>query len=108
VQSTLAALDDHLSRSDPYAVVRLLLFQHGADSPGIAHPDDWAATIENHGARPDFMGLDIDRFPHDFGFLGRYGPRLARLPQARRRWSPLAVDQALAGLSTAGLAVTGL
>ena len=108
VQSTLAALDDHLSRSDPYAVVRLLLFQHGADSPGIAHPDDWATTIEKHGARPDFLGLDIDRFPHDFGFLGRYGPRLARLPHARRLWSPLAVDQALAGLRAAGLSVDGL
>ena len=108
VQSALASLKDHLSRSDPYAVVRLLLFQHGADSPGIAHPDDWAATIEKHGARPDFLGLDIDRFPHDFGFLGRYGPRLARLPHARRLWSPLPVDQALAGLQSSGLAVSGL
>jgi hypothetical protein len=108
VQSTLAALDDHLSRSDPYAVVRLMLFQHGADSPGIARPEDWAATIERHGARPDFLSLDLDRFPHDFGFLGRYGPALARLPHARRPLSLLPVDQALAGLQSSGLAVSGL
>ena len=107
VQSVRAALEDHLARSDPYAVVRLMLFQHGADSPGIAHPDDWAATIEKHGARPDFMGLDIDRFPHDFGFLGRYGPRLARLPRAHRLWSPLDVNTALTGLAIAGLEVRG-
>ena len=77
VQSALAALEDHLARSDPYAVVRLLLFQHGADSPGIARPEDWTATIEKYGARADFLGLDTDKFPHDIGFLGRYGPRLA-------------------------------
>jgi hypothetical protein len=105
VQSARAALDDHLSRSDPYAVVRLLLFQHGADSPGIATPADWVATIEKYGASPDFLSLDIDKFPHDFGFLGRYGPRLARLPRARRLWSPLDVNTALTGLAAAGLEV---
>jgi len=105
VQSALAALDDHLARSDPYAVVRLLLFQHGADSPGIARPEDWAATITAYGARPDFLSLDSTKFPHDFGFLGRYGPALARLPHARRPWTPLPVDTALAGLRAAGLEV---
>ena len=107
VQSALAALEDHLARSDPYAVVRLLLFQHGVDSPGIARPQDWAAAIARYGARADFLGLDTNKFPHDIGFLGRYGPRLARLPRARRLWSPLEVDPALAGLASAGLAVSG-
>ena len=105
VQSALDALDDHLARSDPYAVVRLLLFQHGANSPGIARPEDWAATIQEHGARPDFLSLDTAKFPHDFGFLGRYGRALARLPRARRLWTPLDVDTALAGLRRAGLEV---
>jgi hypothetical protein len=107
VQSSLAALDDHLSRSDPYAVVRLMLFQHGADSPGIATPEDWTAVIEKHGARSDFLSLNTRKFPHDFGFLARYGSALARLPHARRLWSPLPVDTALAGLRAAGLEVDG-
>lgn len=105
VQSARAALEDHLARSDPYAVVRLLLFQHGADSPGIATPADWTATIERYGARADFLGLDTAKFPHDIGFLGRYGSRLARLPRARRLWSPLDVNTALSGLAAAGLEV---
>jgi hypothetical protein len=105
VQSARAALEDHLARSDPYAVVRLLLFQHGADSAGIATPADWTATIAKYGARADFLGLDAARFPHDIGFLGRYGPRLARLPRARRLWSPLAVNTALTGLAAEGLDV---
>ena len=107
VQPALAALEDHLARSDPYAVVRLLLFQHGADSPGIATPADWTAVIEKHGARADFLGLDTDKFPHDIGFLGRYGPRLATLPRARHLWSPLDVNTALTGLAAAGLKTAG-
>jgi hypothetical protein len=82
-----------------------MLFQHGADSPGIATPQDWTAVIEKHGARPDFLSLDLDKFPHDFGFLGRYGQRLARLPHARRLWAPLGVGEALSGLRAAGLQV---
>ena len=59
------ALNDHLAHSDPYRVVRLLLFQHGADPTGIARPEDWARTITAHGATPDFLGMDPARFPHD-------------------------------------------
>ena len=88
-------------------MVRLLLFQHGADSPGIARPADWTAVIEKYGARADFLGLDTDKFPHDIGFLGRYGPRLATLPHARRLWSPLDVNTALTGLAAAGLKTAG-
>ena len=107
VQPARRALEDHLARSDPYAVVRLLLFQHGANSQGIARPEDWARTISRFGARADFLGLDIDRFPHDIGFLGRYGPALNRLPRARALWPALDVDEALRGLAGAGLDVTG-
>jgi hypothetical protein len=105
VQPALAALEDHLSRSDPYAVVRLLLFQHGTDSRGIARPADWARVITAHGARPDFLGLDTKKFPHDIGFLGRYGPALDRLDRARRLWSALPLADALTGLAAAGLSV---
>jgi len=105
VQPALAALEDHLARSDPYAVVRLLLFQHGTDSTGIARPADWAEVITAHGARPDFLGLDTTKFPHDIGFLGRYGPALDRLERARYLWSALPMDDALAGLDAAGLSV---
>jgi hypothetical protein len=106
VQPARQALEDHLARSDPYAVVRLLLFQHGSDSQGIARPEDWARTVQKYGARADFLGLDTDKFPHDIGFLGRYGPTLKQLPHVRRLWSPFDVDEALRGLAGAGLDVT--
>ena len=103
VRAALAGLDDHLDRSEPYREVAVIPFQHGADSAGIATPEDWATVIRSHGARPSFPGLRLREFPHDIGYLGRYGTALRRLPAARSPWRPYPVERALAGLRTAGL-----
>jgi hypothetical protein len=103
VQPALAGLDDHLARSEPYREVAVVPFQHGAESAGIATPEDWAAVIRSHGAQPSFPGLRLRDFPHDIGYLGRYGTALGRLPGARFPWRPYPVEQALSGLRAAGM-----
>lgn len=89
VQPALRALDDHLARSDPYRTVDVLLFQHGADSEGIATPDQWEAVVRRHGAEPRFPALDRRKFPHDIAVNARYDHALRALPRARRHWSPM-------------------
>ena len=106
VQPALDALTDHLAAVEPYREAFLMPFQHGADSPGIATPDDWAAVLHRHGVIPHFLRHRPDQFPHDIGFLGRYGPALAALSPARRPWTPLPIDQLLHGLAAAGLPAT--
>ncbi|MBW0101294.1 hypothetical protein I4I78_02470, partial [Pseudonocardia sp. KRD-291] len=91
VQPALRALDDHLARAEPYRTVDLLLFQHGADSEGIATPDEWEAVVRRHGARARFPALDRRRFPHDIAVNARYDRALRELPLARRPWTPMAV-----------------
>ncbi|GAB3749733.1 hypothetical protein [Microlunatus parietis] len=98
VRSALVALDDHLARSDPYREIAVLPFQHGVWSAGIATPEDWARVGHAHGAEVTFPGLRRSAFPHDIGYLGRYGDALRRLPPAKEPWRPLPVPQALAGL----------
>ena len=105
VQPALEALEEHLQRSAPYDEVAIMLFQHGAESPGIAPPDAWADVVRRHGARPQFPGLRTDRFPHDVGFLGRYTTAFDHFPPARQPWSRLDLAQATAGLAAAGLAI---
>jgi hypothetical protein len=105
VQPALRALDEHLAAADPYRHVDVLLFQHGVRSAGIASPQEWVATVRRHGAQPRLVGLDPRRSPHDIGALGRYGPVLAALPPARKPWTPLTPDAALAGLRSCGLRV---
>ncbi len=103
VQPALHAFDAYLSRAQPYRNVGVMLFEHGVDSAGIARPQEWLAAARRHGARAHLVGVDPRRFPHDIGALGRYGGDLAKLPGARRPWSPLPVQDAVAGLSAAGL-----
>ena len=83
----------------------MLLFQHGVRSAGIVSQQEWVATVRRHGAQPRLVGLDPRRFPHDIGALGRYGPALAAVPPARKPWTPLTPDAALAGLRSCGLRV---
>lgn len=105
VDSALTALDSHLARVSRYREVAVLIFQHGARSPGYAAPEAWRRVVERHGAEFRLVAVDERRSPHDIGSLGRYGPELQRWSDEPTGWSPLAVDVALSGLAAAGLDV---
>ena len=106
VQPALHSLDAYLGEAEPYADVNMFLFEHGAESPGIATPEQFATVVRRHGAAVHFDGLDRERFPHDIGTLGRYGKAFDQLPRASQPWSPMPVEETLQGLATAGLRVT--
>ncbi len=95
VRPAVRALADHLERSRPYREVYLLMFQHGADSPGVASPDDLVDAVRRSGATPRLIAVDPRRSPHDIGSLGRYGPQLDELPRARRPWAPMSWQTAV-------------
>jgi len=105
VQPALQALEEYLDKAEPYRDVNVFLFEHGTESPGIATPEEFGAVVRRHGAAVHFDGLDLQRFPHDIGTLGRYGQVFDQLPRARHPWSPLPVEDALRGLAAAGLSV---
>jgi hypothetical protein len=105
VQPALEALDDYLDNAEPYSDVNVFLFEHGRLAwncgPGGLRRGNPSARCEAH-----FDGLDLKRFPHDIGTLARYGRVFDQLPRARNPWSPLPVEEALSGLTAAGLYVT--
>jgi hypothetical protein len=106
VQPALQSLDAYLTKAEPYAEANVFLFEHGAESPGIATPEQFAAVLRRHGIAGHFQGLDRERFPHDIGTLGRYGKVFDQLPRAEQPWSPLSVEEALRGIAATGLSVT--
>jgi len=63
-------------------------------------------VLRRHGIAGHFQGLDLERFPHDIGTLGRYDKVFDQLPRAKQPWSPLSVEEALRGLAATGLSVT--
>jgi hypothetical protein len=105
VEPAAEALDTYLGECEPYREVHLLMFQHGADSPGRAGVAVWRRVIESHGAHLRLVALDERKDPHDIGSLGRYGPALDRLADEPSAWTPLGVAAALEGLRQQGLRV---
>ena len=106
VQPALQSLDAYLTEAEPHAEANVFLFEHGAESPGIATPEQFAEVLRRHGIAGHFRGLDRERFPHDIGTLGRYEKVFDQLPRAEQSWSPLSVEEALRGLAATGLSVT--
>lgn len=98
VQPALDGLNDFLEQSPPFTDVDVMLFQHGVMSAGIARPDAWDKVIRAHGARPHFPGLVRSKFPHDIGYLGRYGRALSTLPSAEKPWQPLPPQRGMQSL----------
>ena len=56
VQPALQSLDAYLTEAEPYAEANVFLFEHGAESPGIATPEQFAAVLRRHGIAANFQG----------------------------------------------------
>jgi hypothetical protein len=100
VESAARDLADYLA-STSYDDVDVLLFNHGARSRGLADARTWQRIAERARRRGRLLGVDPRAFPADFAVFARYTSALRSLPDAGLPWSPLAVEDALAGLSGA-------
>jgi hypothetical protein len=85
----------HLQNSDPYREVNVLLFQHGADSPGVAYPNDFEVVVRESGADPRMIALRVNKSPRDIGSMGRYNSVLAKEPSANLPFRALDGDDAI-------------
>jgi hypothetical protein len=107
VQSAARALCDYLA-STSYDDVDVMLFNHGVESRGLADARTWQRIAERARRRGRLLGVDPRAFPADFAVFARYTSALRSLPDGGLPWSPLTVEDALAGLrGTEGLSVVG-
>jgi hypothetical protein len=63
VQPALHSVDAYLGEAEPYADVNMFLFEHGAESPGIATPEQFATVVRRHGAAVHLTGWTENAFP---------------------------------------------
>jgi hypothetical protein len=75
--------------------VDVLLFQHGAESPGVAYPADFERVIHDAGGEPRMIAFRPEKSPRDIGAMGRYNSVLAREPSANLAFRPLEVGTVL-------------
>lgn len=79
--------------SDPYEELYLTLFSHGVDSTGIADADRWRSVLARADRRGEFLGVDPQEFPIDFGSYVRYNTEFSKTISARRPLlDPLSLD----------------
>ena len=82
-----------------YDHIDVLLFNHGAESVGLADTGTWQQLADRASERGRLLALDTAAFPSDFSTFARYAGALRKLPESSRPWAPMPVDEALAGLA---------
>jgi len=82
-----------------YDDIDVMLFNHGTESVVLAAPLCWQQLADRARRRGRLVALARGPSPR-FSTFARYTKELRKLPQTSRSWSPLPVDEALAGLAT--------
>ncbi|MFI2200409.1 hypothetical protein ACH47Z_06410 [Streptomyces sp. NPDC020192] len=95
-----AGLEEYLDGTEPYDEIRVLLFNHGTESIGLARAEDWRRTAARARKIGVLTGVDAAACPRDFASLVRSHQALSRI---RTRW-PLPLPQ---GVDAAVEALTG-
>ena len=108
VEPSVERLEAYLDGTDPYDEIRVMLFSHGTEGIGLARPDRWRGVLRRARRLGDFLGVDEDAFPRDFGALARYHPAVKSLPQRHPLPDPLTLDDldAFVASSPGGYAVS--
>jgi hypothetical protein len=83
MQPSLDWLHRYLDDSPSYDEINLMLFAHGVE--GIRSPtiEQWKAVLGRARRRGQFIGVEEDKYPRDFGVFGRYHTDLQRKVSAR-------------------------
>jgi hypothetical protein len=78
-RSALSYLDAMRDAGDPYDEIRLMLFSHGVDSPGLASIEMWREVLARARKIGVFTGVDTRAYPRDFACLARAHRELSRV-----------------------------
>ena len=92
-EPTYQVLRDYLQAAAEYREVRISLFAHGVESPGLVSYADWDGLAREFAAATgEVIGVDPEAYPLDTGANFRYQKAIESLPQRREFPEPLTVD----------------
>ncbi|WP_033313775.1 hypothetical protein RFN58_35185 [Streptomyces iakyrus] len=78
-ETARAGLNAYLDTTDPYDEIRILLFNHGTDSIGLASAQDWQRTAARARKIGVLTGVDATAYPRDFASLVRSHRELSKI-----------------------------
>ncbi|KCZ72992.1 hypothetical protein ANME2D_00051 [Candidatus Methanoperedens nitroreducens] len=76
-------LEEYLQNTELYDEIFLTLFSNGVDSVDLAPIERWRSILAGAKKRGDFIGVDPDEFPMDFGVFIKYYTDLKKKITAR-------------------------
>lgn len=92
------SLLSHLDAADPFEKIRLMLFSHGVESPGLATIGMWREALARARKAGEFTGVDTRAYPRDFACLARAHRELSRSRDLHPMPRPMALADAAAFL----------
>ncbi|WP_433447176.1 hypothetical protein ACQPXS_04640 [Streptomyces sp. CA-142005] len=98
-EASRAGLDSYLDASAPYDEIRILLFNHGTDSIGLAHAQDWQRTAARARKIGLLTGVDAAAYPRDFAGFVRSHRELTKIRTRYPLPLPLAAADAVTALT---------
>ncbi|RCV49865.1 hypothetical protein DEF24_24825, partial [Marinitenerispora sediminis] len=98
-ETARAGLAAYLDGTDPYDEIRVLLFNHGTDSIGLASAADWGRTAERARKTGVLTGVDPAAYPRDFASLVRSHRGLRAIRARYPMPLPLDAETAAAAVS---------
>jgi hypothetical protein len=76
-------LEGYLDSADPYDEIYMMLFAHGVDAVGLPPIERWQRILKRGRKRGEFLGVEEQRYPRDFGVYPRYYNELQEKIPAR-------------------------
>jgi hypothetical protein len=74
-----AGLEAYLDATDPYDEIRIMLFNHGTDSIGLAGAEDWQRTADRARKIGVLTGMNAAAYPRDFASFVRSHRELSKI-----------------------------
>jgi hypothetical protein len=72
------ALDKYLKNSPPFEEIYMMLMSNGISGIGQVSIEDWKKLLGRATKTGDFLGVDEDKYPMDFGSFVRYHPHMRK------------------------------
>ncbi|RVU15558.1 hypothetical protein EOT10_38925 [Streptomyces antnestii] len=98
-ETSRAGLEAYLDATTPYDEIRILLFNHGTDSIGLAGAQDWQRTAARARKVGVLTGVDATAYPRDFASFVRSHRELSKIRTRYPLALPLDAANAAAALA---------
>lgn len=96
-------IEQYLDTADPYDEIYLTLFSHGVEAVGFVPIERWREVIARAKKGGDFIGVEEDKYPHDFGVFARYHKEIReKIPARYPLPGPLTLEQLEGYLESSG------